>query len=522
MENEQKNALKTVSTVMLIMLIGKITGLIRDIMTAGYLGTGMKADAFMLASRIPRDFLDFAFASAISSSFIPVFNAYLQKKGKEEAYGLADRFITIILIGSIGITILAVLFSTQIVAAFAPGFDVETRDLSVRLLLIMLPTIILTVIAFSVTGILQSMGEFNIPAAMSVVSNLIIILYYVFLMDRYDVAGLSIAFLLGWTTQVLIQVPSLVKKKYFFKPKLDLRDSGIREIGMLVVPVMLSSWVLPINNTVNGNVASSIPGGNSALGYAYSLYSVITGVVILSIANVLFPTLSRQNAMEDSAAFGETLRGTIRVLFFLLVPMTLGLFVLSRPIVELLYGWGSFGEDSSALTSTALMCYSLGMLGFGLQTILSRGFYAGKDGKTPLVTGCVAIVVNAVLSVCLVGRMGVGGPAMASSVSMTVTGFIMYLFMYKRHKAIFNKCMGVDLLKILAIALFMAVIVYGSHTLLGIWVKSEAFVPTAVNLIVSVVCGVVFYMLLAFWLGVEEAHYLLDIWKKISKRSKGA
>ncbi len=515
MEAKKNTALKTVSIVMVIMLIGKIVGLLRSVIIASYLGDSMEADAFFLASKIPRDFLDFAFASAISSSFIPIFNSYIEKKGKKEAYRLANNFITIIFALSLAITLIAMIFSEQIVGILAPGFNAEKTMLTSQLLLIMLPTIVVTALAFSVTGILQSLDEFNVPAAMSVVSNLIIIVYLLFFMDKFGIVGLAIAFLIGWSTQLLIQIPSLLKKEYYYRPYIDLKDSGIKQIGALVIPVMISSWVFPINSLVNVSAVSVKDSWVSALNYANDLYLVITGVLILSISNVIFPKLSKHTVKDDESGFAETMRQTLRVLFFLLLPMTVGLFVLREPIVSLFYERGKFTKELTSLTSGTLMFYSVGMLGFGVQTILSRGFYANKNGRIPLITGIMAIAVNAALSFWLVNILGVGGPALATSISITFTAIIMLIFMYRRNSAILNKQALIDFLKMIFISLSLGVVVYLSMWLLNMFVSDSSFLLKAIKLAVCVGMGVIWYIIVCYLAKIEEAGFVFSV---IAKR----
>lgn len=509
---------KTVSIVMIIMLLGKVLGLIRTTTTASFLGTSPEMDAFTQASMIPRNFLDFAFASAISSSFIPVFNGYLEKSGRESAFSLADKFITLILILSGLATILLILFADPVVALLAPGYDPVKRALCVRLLRVMLPTIVATALAFSATGVLQSLGEFNIPAAMSVTSNVIVIGYLLIFMDKLGVTGLSWAFLIGWATQFLILLPPLIKRGYIPKFRLDIKDPGILQIGALMLPVMVSSWVFPINTLVNNSAVSGNESWQAALGFANELYMVITGVFILSVANVIFPALSKQTAQNDDKAFVDTMRATLRVLFLILPPMTAGLLALGAPIVALFYQRGSFNAESTATTVGALCYYVPGMLGFGVQTILSRGFYAEGSGRVPLLTGIGAIVINAGLSFPLVKVLGVGGPALASSISISFIAAIMLYFMQKKNQGILDKAMGIDLLKSIALSILVGLGAYGMFAWLGqIWL-SNGFFASLIKLLFIVCVLAAGFLGAASALKIPEARIVTSAIQKIFRR----
>ena len=161
---------------MVITLLGKVLGLVRDMLLGHNFGTGMESAAFLTASRIPRTFFDAVFAAAISASFIPVFARQMEKKGEEDAFQLSRCFFTWMGLLTAAMSLLGMAFAPQLVELLAKGFDAQTASLCVGLLRILFPTVFLTGLAFSMVGVLQSMGEFYIPAALSVASNGIIIL----------------------------------------------------------------------------------------------------------------------------------------------------------------------------------------------------------------------------------------------------------------------------------------------------------------------------------------------------------
>ncbi|MBO5330083.1 MAG: murein biosynthesis integral membrane protein MurJ, partial [Anaerotignum sp.] len=422
MSEKGNQAVKTVSFMMLITLFGKILGLVREQLLAANYGTEMEAAAFLLASRIPRTFFDVIFASAISASFIPIFVEYLQKYGKEEAYRLANRFITVISTVTIVMMLAGMALAEPLTQLIAPGYDGTTAQLCVSLLRMLFPTMLFTAVAFSFVGILQSLDEFNIPAALSVASNGVLILYYIFFNDKFGIYGLTIAFLIGWAMQAIMQIPSLHKKGYHYKPDFHFKDEGLKKIGKLMLPVMVSTWIQPINFMVNTRFASQLANGSvtngelgvSALEYANNLYTIIVGVFVLAIANMVFPKFSRMT--EDKKEFGLAVRGTLKAMIFLLIPMTVGLMALAEPVVTLIYKRGEFDLLATELTSAALFFFALGMVGYGVQNILSRAFYANQDGKTPFYSGLVSIVINAVLCALLLKPMGIGGLALAAAV----------------------------------------------------------------------------------------------------------
>ena len=258
MEERQDHATRTISIVMIIALVGKVLGLYRDHLLAVYYGTGMAANAFNTASRIPRVFFDAVFASAISACFIPVFSEYLTRKGREPAFRFAGCFITVMGLLSAVLSVLGILFAGPLVSLFADGYDAQTAELAVSLTRVMFPTVLFTGVAFSFVGVLQSLGEFNVPALISVVSNLVIILYYLTLDQQFGIYGLAVAFLVGWFLQAAVQVPSLRRLGFRYRPGLELRSEGMRKVFALMLPVMVSTWVQPINLTINSKFGSRL------------------------------------------------------------------------------------------------------------------------------------------------------------------------------------------------------------------------------------------------------------------------
>ena len=255
----------------------------------------------------------------------------------------------------------------------------------------------------------------------------------------------------------MIQIPSLHKKGYRYKFYVNVKDDGIKKILMLMLPVMVSTWVQPINLAINTNFASTLYEGSgvSAVNYANTIYSIIVGVFVLSIANVIFPRLSRMSIDNDKESFGKTISATLEAMAFLIIPMTLGLMVLSSPVISVIYERGKFDGFAVEITSKALFYFSLGMPGFGIQNILSRAFYAKQKGKMPLISGIISIGINIVLCVLLVGKMDVGGLALASALSQTAAALILIIPMQKENKII-SKSLIKEIIKMTIAALIMA------------------------------------------------------------------
>ena len=508
MENSNNNQARTISTVMLITLLGKVLGLVRDRLLAVHYGTGMEANAFLTASRIPRVFFDMLFASAIAASFIPIFSESLQKKGREHSLRFAGNFITVIAALTLFLTVVGILFSDPLVDLFAKGYDEETAMLSVKLTRIMFPTIFFTGIAYSFVGILQSFDEFNIPAFISVLSNAVIILYYPTLNRYFGIGGLAVAFLIGWSVQAFVQIPSLRKKGFRYYPSMSVRNEEMRKVFALMLPVMVSTWVQPVMLTINSRFASYLYNGSgvSAIEYSTNLYLMIIGVFILSVTNVIFPKLSRLEVADKKEEFIETIRSTMHVSLFFVIPLMAGVMSLSREIIGLIYGGGQFHSGDTEITSRALMFTSLGMVGYAVQNIIGRAYFAKQDGRTPLIAGIISIAADVVLCFVLVGRFSVSGLAIASAAAGTVNAIVLMVPLERRGEGFLSVAFLADMLKVTLSSLIMGIVVRWTASSLSELV--DGTVGKFLVILVPTFLGMVVFFALTYLCKVEESRII--------------
>jgi putative peptidoglycan lipid II flippase len=293
----------------------------------------------------------------------------------------------------------------------------------------------------------------------------------------------------------------------------------MKKVFAFMVPVLVSTWALPINLTINTKFGSRLLNGfgSSAIDMSTNLYLIIVGVFILSVTNVIFPRLSRLTAENEAQKFNETIRQTIHASMYFVIPMMAGLAVLSLPIVNLIYGGGQLDAGSVLITSDALRYVSLGMIGYALQAVLTRAYFARQNGKMPLIAGVVSIAVNIVLCVLLTGALGVKGLAISSAVAATVNAIILIIPLEKSGAGFINKVFIIDMVKmILSTAVMTAVVIVLMNTLSNIGSGTAAnalttFVPAAAG------CAVYFALTAVF--GIYEAKEAAGIVKRrISRR----
>ncbi len=518
MPQSKDNASRTISTVMVITLLGKVLGLLRDRLLAVYYGTGMEANAFYTASRIPRVFFDAVFASAIAACFIPVFNEYLTKQGKKSAFQFSASFITLMTALTSMLCVLGMVFAPQLVTLFAAGYDAETAALSASLTRVMFPTAIFTGVAFSFVGILQSLDEFRIPALISTVSNLTIIVYFLFFNDSLGIYGLALAYLVGWLLQAVVQLPALHRLGYRQRLGFQWRSEGMGKVFALMLPVMVSTWVQPINLTINSHFGSYLYSGAgvSAIEISTNLYLIIAGVFVLSITNVIFPKLSQLTTQGDEVGFQTTLRDTLRGTLFFIFPMGAGLMVVSHPLVDFIYGGGEFDAFSVSITAQALFWLSIGMVGYAVQNILSRAYFARQQGRTPLIAGAISIALNCVLCALLVTPLGVMGLALSSALSSIAYALLLLLPMEWSGHPVLSPSLLLALLRMLGATVLMMVASWSVQGLLSGLVAGK--LGLLLTLSATAVTGGIVYFLAAILLGLSEGQLILTTVKRFIKR----
>jgi len=453
-----KSAFKTVSFMLVMVLLSKILGQVREMMIASIYGGSVQSAAFYAASILPLNLFDIVFASAVTSSFIPVYNTYLEKSGEAEGDKFASAFINLVLLCSIVLSAVLMVFASPFVSVVSYGLTGETRQLAVSLTIIMMPVMIFASLAFSFVGILQSKGEFNIPAVMSLVLNIAMVLYLCFFNDKFGVTGLSYTLVIGWLLQFLLQLPAAIKKG--FKYQLIFWHKGVKTVFLLALPIMAGTWLQPITAIINNAFASSLDNNLkaiSSLNYANKLYFIVPSVFTMSITNYIFPRLSKQAVNEDKSEYVNTLRVAFKIIFLCLIPITAVLVSLRTPIIEVVYKRGEFGEEDLYLTAGIFMYYSLGILFFGLTDLFNKAFYSRKSAIIPAVTAGTAILLNIALSYILKGKLEVFGLALSSSLTALYISVVLFFFLNKEFKLVGIKD-AFDLLKIIAagVILFLA------------------------------------------------------------------
>jgi putative peptidoglycan lipid II flippase len=412
-------------------LTSRLLGLVRDQVLASIFGAGNDMDAFVVAFRLPNLVRDLFAEGAMSAAFVPTFTRELTIGGKPHAWRVGNNVITA-LVTITGILVMAaIVFAPALVALYAGEFARVPGKLAltIRLARIMLPFLTLAAVAAALMGMLNSLHHYFVPALAPATFNVATILCAVLLVPLMPALGLpritaiAIGTILGGAGQVALQWPALAREGFRFRPSIAWRDPALRRVLLLMGPGTLGLAATQVNLFVSTLLATRQgTGAVSWLQYAFRLMYLPIGLFGVSIATAVLPAASRYAAVADRAAVGRTVARGVGLMLIVNIPATAGLMALAVDIVRLLFEHGRFQPADTAATAAALQCYAIGLVGYSTARITSPIFYALGQSRVPVVLSTVSIVVNILLSLVLVNRIGFRGLALATSIAALVNG----------------------------------------------------------------------------------------------------
>ena len=402
-------------------LASRILGWIRLLVIGAQFGTSSELDAYFAAFRIPDAIFQLVVAGALSAALIPVFSSYRARSDEAEAWKLASSVINLVLIALVVLSGLMAIFAPVFVPIVAPGFDAPTTELTIRLTQIMLISPVLIGMGAVVSGILNSYQQFTIPSLAPLAYNLVIIAAAIFLAPIMGIEGLAVGVVIGSAAHLAIQLPSLARVGQRYEISIDVGHPGVRKVARLMGPRMLGLAAGQLNFLVSTILASGLAQGSlTVYNYAFQLSQLPVGIIGVSVAIALFPTMSQDAALGRIAEIRRQVAGAVRVLIFVAAPLMAVMIVLREPVTAVFYQYGVFSQEDAERTASALAWFAVGLIGHIVVHVLARAFYAMQDTRTPVTWAIVAVAVNVPLMVLLVGPMGVEGLALALSISAII------------------------------------------------------------------------------------------------------
>lgn len=502
-------AVQTAAWMAILTLISKFLGFIREMVLANYYGTSFIVDAYMMANAVPAVIFG-GFFVAISTAYMPVFSKIHEGEGGESAARFTDQIISLLFLLSLGSFLAGFFFSDEIAFFFARGFSEEGIGLTSFFLKISFGYIIFASVGGILESNLQYKGVFLKPVFSGYFLNIAAISVIV-ISARSSYLFLPLGMLLGYGFKMVYLMAVSGKSGYRYKPALSFHEA-VRKVVELAIPVFIGSCVLQINTFVDKTLASTLQEGSvAALGYGIQLVSLVTGLTASLIVTIIYPKISREHNLERKETFNQTVESGAAVILMLTVPFTLGALVFSREIVQVVYERGVFDVSATAITSGVFFFYSIGMVFFTLNDLLTKVYYSVQNMKAPIACSAVSVGINISLNMLLIRIMGADGLALATSVAACCNTVFLYAFMRHRYPELAVLPSGRKFLKIGCAAVVSVGLAYGLYALF----PRNAGLPLLLRLGCVVFAAGAMYLLMLALFKVKEIHLLKQLVRRL-------
>jgi putative peptidoglycan lipid II flippase len=501
---------------MLAILFSQLIGLVRSVLVASAFPAA-ELDAFSAANRVSETLFTLIAAGALGSAFLPTFTAFLVKNDRVSAWRLASSLINLVTLILSLAAVLAAWFAPQIVRyLLAPGLaeDPALFALTVSLLRIQAVSAVLFGLGGLMISILNAHQVFFIPQITAAMYQLGQIFGVLVLSRWMGIYGLAWGVVIGSVLFLFIQLPALFKLKGDFTFSLGGRNPDVRKVIRLMGPRVFGTAIVQLNFWVNNNLGSHMAEGSLiSLYYGFMLMLMAQAAVAQSVAIAALPTFSAQYALGKLDEMRRSLASTLRGIFLLALPASVGLMLLAQPIVAMLYQRGKFTAITTEMTAWALLWYAAGLIGHSVMEVLTRAFYAQHDTKTPVIIGTIAMTLNVVFSFAFarlfsqIGWMPHGGLALANSLATALEATALLVVMRRRLSGIEGSYIGRGFAACALASLGMGIALW-------LWIQAGENLPRRIVALGGVALGAMIYGIGVLVLRVPEIQILVQSIKR--------
>ncbi len=497
-------------------VISRVLGLVRETVIAHLFGATGLVSAYRVAAIVPTMLYDLLVGGMVSSALVPVFSDYATSEGRDELWRLVSLMLSLAAVALSLVVLVLEIFAPQVAWLLGGGFEASLLAEVARLMRLTVPAVIFLSLSGITTGLLYALKRFTYPAFTVAVFNASIVVGAILLADRLGIASVALGLLVGAVFQVVMQIPGLRDMRFTFS--LTLSHSGLRRILILYLPIVAGLVISQIQVAIDRNLASRTgPQSIAWMQNATTLVQFPHGLVAVAISLAVLPSLSSLSAQADWEGYKGTLAMGLRLVLVLIVPATVGLFILATPIVALIFQHGQFKAYDTAWTALALRYYLLGLVFASVDWPLNYAFYARQDTLTPALVGVFSVVVYLIVALALMRPLGMIGLVLADSAKHTAHALTMLILTQRRLADLRGQRLKATTLKTLLATAVMG----GAVWLLreGLWKGEEmAFVGKLTTVVGAGGVGFAIYMMLASLLGVEEVRTLRRVlWRRLRR-----
>ena len=494
------NLIKSTGTFSFFTIISRLLGYLRDILIAIFLGTGVLADAFFVAFRIPNTFRRLFSEGTFNAAFVPSYTSEISK-GKLKSNKFANEVFNLLFLGLFFLVLIVQIFMPVFVSFIAPGFvgDVEKMKLAINLTRITFPFLFFISLASFFSAILNSHNKFAAASAAPIILNIILIgvLFFSKILNDQLVYYLSYGVSIAGILQLLF-LYKFVNKLYSLKFNFNIKVSTkVKIFFKKLLPSIFSSGVTQINILVGTIIASFQASAVSYLYYADRIYQINLAIAGIAIGVVVLPQLSKhiQNNKKNKILLIQN--KALELSLFLSLPASVALLIGSDQIISALFGYGSFNEVSVSNSGKALYYFALGLPAFSLIKVFSIFFFANHDTKTPFYISLISVILNIVISIYYFKEIGFIIIPIATTISSWFNAIILFIFLKNDNLFSFNKVFLVRFIKIIITSILMGIFF---NYLLSYFQNKLSFDQNLKSfyLIISVVLGLLFYLFVSY------------------------
>lgn len=490
----------------LMSVASRVVGVFRDRILASSFGAGETLDMYYAAFRLPDLVFNLLVLGALSAGFIPVFSKLIaDNKDRSEAWRLANNIFNTLAISLLTVCLVGIAAAPLLVDIIAPGFSEGSRETVVTITRIMFLSPFFLGLSSIVGGVLQSFRKFFVYSLSPVAYNLGIIFGALVLTPHFGIYGLAWGVVIGSFVHFILQLPSLFMLGFRYQSLLNWRDRALRSIYSMMTARTMGLAVTQINLTIVTIIASGLPSGSlSIFNLANNLQSFPVGIFGISFAVAVFPVLS----VTEGSMFIERFSKTFRQILFCIIPATVALLVLRAQIVRVVLGAGEFDWQATVATVQAVGFFALSLFAQAIIPLLTRGFYAKHDSKTPFYIGFVSAAVNIILSVMLAPALGVVGLALAFSISTVLNFILLYIVLHHRLGSLDEKRILLATAKCTAAGIGMAISIQAMKILVWPYVDMTKVWGVFSQGALAGLFGLIVYMAICSLLKSEEFNEL--------------
>lgn len=505
----------TAIVLMIITIISKITGLLREQFTSFYLGTGSLADIYATSTTIPFTIFGFIVAG-VGTSFIPIYNKIKKDRGTKSADNYTANLVNILVLVSFVIIAIMIIFAPWIVKLFAVGYKGDKFDLTVQFTRIISFGTLASLVSSVYIGYLNLKGSFVIPATTGIIMNIVCILSFVVAYKFNNFFIIAYGFLVADLLKYVLFPKSLRKEHYKHHMIVDFRDDNIMLMIKMSLPIILSIAAIDLSTIVDQSLATVVSkgahGAVSSLRYAVLVLTLISGVIVVSISTAIYPKLSSLAVDNKMPQLKKTLMESIATSQLLVFPAMVGAMALVKPIVSIIFERGVFDSQSTQMTSMVLFYYFLSLLGQSVRDLMVKAFYSLRNIKTPVAITVLEQIINIVVSVILASFIGVPGLALGTSIA-TILGGLMIAFKFRqKYGKIGLKNFISSSVKTLIASIIMGVATHFTYQALSKFGLAPSF-------IITVIVSIIVYAILVILFRIPEVKTLINqIYRKTKKK----